>query len=706
MMLLEGQQCSHYRLGRLLKQGGMGQVYQANDLSLQRQVAIKVIRTDFAHTSDQAAMQEAAHLFLREAIAIAQLDHTHILPLYESGDEYINGIKVMYMVMPLRPEGSFADWLQAHTRGGGLPLAGVERVMRQAAEALQHAHDRQIIHKDVKPSNFLVREHADHLSQVNLQLADFGVAKVMRLTSESQVIRGTPSYMAPEQWEGHPVPATDQYALAMMAYELLTGRHPFHDRGYQQMQWWYQHMHTRPAAPSTLNPAIPREIDEVILRALAKNPQDRFASISTFAHAFRRAVLNSGNIQQIITVSALEAQRGANRLILLPDGRKVPVPIPAGTYQSQIIRIESYGYPTTYDGPRGALILTVKLQPALEETILPTLDHLAPTVPIFPLSKTMSYKDVPSVPPTIAVSRKYPQGNRPKLRSIIPLFFVVLVVVTLLYRFTISQMQASALMDAHKIATVTARDRAATKTAIASKVAATKTAIAVSTATAQAQATVATIQDNPYPTYLPGNGQLVLYDPMKDDSEGYKWLPIGKTGLPTANGNCVFENGGLDASVNGDANYVVFFHPCLANRTNFSNFAYEVHMTLLSGDCGGITFRGHGDQFYYFIVCKDGRYRIVEYMGDPGPNVTPTPEQNPILKDSSSQYILMNLNNDNLISVWAKGGTMNFYVNKQLVDSIQDASYGSGQIGVLVKSWELNTPTEAVFSNARVWKQE
>jgi eukaryotic-like serine/threonine-protein kinase len=99
MMLLEGQKCSHYRLVRLLKQGGMGQVYQAEDMSLQRQVAIKVIRTDFAHTTDQAAVKEAAHLFAREALAIARLDHSHILPLYDSGEEYINDTKVMYIVI-------------------------------------------------------------------------------------------------------------------------------------------------------------------------------------------------------------------------------------------------------------------------------------------------------------------------------------------------------------------------------------------------------------------------------------------------------------------------------------------------------------------------------------------------------------------------------------------------------------------------------
>ncbi len=686
MMLLEGQQYSHYRLVRLLKQGGMGEVYQAEDTSLQRQVAIKVIRTDFAHTIDEAAVREAAHLFSREARAIAQLDHPHILPLYDSGEVEINNAKVMYMVMPLRHEGSFADWLLAHIGDGGLPLAGAERIVRQAAEALQHAHDREIIHKDVKPSNFLVREHAEHLSQLNLQLADFGVAKVMRLTSESQVIRGTPGYMAPEQWEGRPVPATDQYALAVMAYELLTGRHPFEGRGYQQL--WYQHAHTLPAPPSIINPSIPREIDDVLLRALEKDPQKRFSSISTFAHAFRRAVLNSGNIHQTITISILEAQRGANRLITLPDGRQVTVPVPPGTYQGQIIRMENYGYPTTYDGPTGALLLTVTILSSVAETIIPLVSYAAPTVPIFPPTQ----RDIPSVLP-VTPARFHTHRRRGPVTFIGLLCFLALTVVSCSALFT--RMQVDTISNAHESATFTASNATATRTTATANAAATKSAVSASTATAQAQATATTQQDNPYPAYFPGGGQLALYDPLKDDSEGHQWLPPALLPLPTSNGNCAFKNGGLDATVDGDANYTVRFHPCITTNTAFSDFAYEVHVTLLSGDCGGVTFRGQGDAFYYFIVCQDGQYRLVKYVND---QTTPT-----ILKNKSSQYINISLNQDNFIAVWASGATINLYVNEHLIDTIQDTSYSSGQIGVLAKSWNLNTLTEAVFSNARVW---
>ena len=146
----------------------------------------------------------------------------------------------------------------------------------------------------------------------------------MMMTSESQVIRGTPTYMAPEQWEGHPVPATDQYALAVLAYELLTGRPPFEGNGYQHM--WHQHVHMVPCPPSIINPTLPPELDAIFLRALEKNPDRRYSSVSAFAHAFQRAVLNSGNVHHTLTITALEARTGTNRLLPLPGGRQVIVP--------------------------------------------------------------------------------------------------------------------------------------------------------------------------------------------------------------------------------------------------------------------------------------------------------------------------------------------------------------------------------------------
>src|SRR5438067_1863588 len=111
-MLLEGQQVGHYQLVQLRRSGGMGEVYLAEDMRLHRQVAIKVIRTDSMRFTDDHRAKETARLFLREAQLIAQLDHLHILPLYDSGEERVDGMAIMYMVMPFRYEGSFTEWLR------------------------------------------------------------------------------------------------------------------------------------------------------------------------------------------------------------------------------------------------------------------------------------------------------------------------------------------------------------------------------------------------------------------------------------------------------------------------------------------------------------------------------------------------------------------------------------------------------------------
>src|SRR5947209_15452352 len=289
-MQLEGHQINQYRFIRLLRSGGMGEVYLAYDEHLDRQVAVKIIRTDTSRYPDTQAARDAARLFLREMQAIARLDHMNILPVYGSGEKSVNGAKLMFMVMPYRRQGSLADWLQKRDTARPLSLKDTERIVKQAANALQHAHNHRIIHQDIKPSNFLIQGEAEHPGQLNLQLADFGVAKLMTTTSESQTIRGTPTYMAPEQWDGHPVPATDQYALAVMAYELLVGRPPFQGGPGQVMR---QHYLTPPQAPSTLNSRLSPAIDAVLLRALAKQSEERFPSVAAFARAFQEAVQSS-----------------------------------------------------------------------------------------------------------------------------------------------------------------------------------------------------------------------------------------------------------------------------------------------------------------------------------------------------------------------------------------------------------------------------
>src|SRR6266705_476183 len=701
-MLAEGQQLSHYRLVRLLKSGGMGEVYLAVDTLLHRQVAIKVIDTDALRYAETDAAKDAARLFLREAQAIAQLDQTNILPLYDSGEQIVDGISLMYMVMPYRQAGSLADWKRIHFGEHSLPLAAVERIVYQAALALQHAHDRQIIHQDVKPSNFLVQGNADYPGELHLQLADFGVAKVMIMTSESQVIRGTPTYMAPEQWEGHPVPATDQYALAVMAYELLTGRPPFQG-GLSQVM--YQHFHTPPPPPSVFNPRIPGEIDAVLLRALAKRPDERFPSISAFARAFQEAVQHASaasapatrtgsDIRATLAISTTEAPSGASRTLTLPGGRSVTVPVPAGAYDGQVIRLEGQGEPSSGGGPAGALVLTLAIRqpeevkglsdagfvektayasyPNLPPTIVPASDpHLQqpltpPPPPGFePLPPAVSARAPSAYEQTIQSSNPYlpsafasttpppgsirpglaparpgsgaPGPSRPKGRVILLIGLALLIIAGSVGLYSVIHANQVATATAHAHATATAAAFSATGTTQAQSIAATADAFNA-TATPQAQATgTATAYQDLYNSST--SGTPALSDPLHDNSIGNQWYE----GTNTANGVCAFSGGAYHASESQTNTFIA----CDSDSTSsdFSNFAYQVQMKNIKGDAGGVVFRANDTNGKYdvFSVSQDGSY---EFFVCP-PNAS---KCNSTVLSSSSGVINQGLNQTNVVN--------------------------------------------------------
>lgn len=287
-MALEELQNGRYHRLRLLGSGGMGEVYLMEDMRVSRQVAIKVTRAETSPYPDSEASREAARLFQREARAVAALEHPNILPLYDFGEETLDATTITYMVMPYCIDGSLAGWLRQRTSTSPLSLQDIAHLVNQAAEALQYAHDHQVIHLDVKPSNFLLRSNSKNRKRPTLLLADFGLARSSTTTSSSsRTIRGTPTSMAPEQWGSKPVAATDQYALAVMIYELLTGRPPFVGSMEQLM---YQHFSAQPDPPSKLNPQLPTTINAVLLRALAKKPEDRYPSVIAFADAFEQAV--------------------------------------------------------------------------------------------------------------------------------------------------------------------------------------------------------------------------------------------------------------------------------------------------------------------------------------------------------------------------------------------------------------------------------
>jgi serine/threonine protein kinase len=268
MHALVGSKLGRYRLQRLLGHGGMSEVYLAYDERMHRDVAIKVL------SSSQVDYIER---FQREAGAIGNLHHDHILPAFDYGTQE----PWHYLVMPYIEHESLSERLER----GPLTLEEAGEILSQIADGLQFAHEHGIVHRDIKPSNILLRD--DHYAY----LADFGLAKAMdgadRVT-RTGVLLGTPEYMAPELADGSASKSSDLYALGITLYEMVTGRLPF--TGDTSLAVYLRQLHEPPIPPSRLNPAIPHKVEQVILRALDKDPRRRFQTPRELAQAYLQAV--------------------------------------------------------------------------------------------------------------------------------------------------------------------------------------------------------------------------------------------------------------------------------------------------------------------------------------------------------------------------------------------------------------------------------
>ena len=333
--------------------------------------------------------------------------HPHIFPLYDSGEERIGNMTVNYLVMPYRQEGSLSDWLRRGGQAGLLVPSEVAHVEEQAVSTLQHAHDRQIIHQDVKPSNLLLRLRPD------LLLADSGIARFSAATSNaSQSIRGTPTSRAPEQWEGYPVPAIDQYALSVMAYELLTGRLPFQGAPGPLM---YQHLTVPAPPPSSVNPRLSAELDAVLLHALAKRPEQLFASLIAFATAFQQAVQgmpatsaptrtaatpvpsSPGDLRAVLAISTVGAQVGTMRALTLPGGKQVRVPVLADVRDRQVVCLDGQGETSPSGGVIGALILGILVKTEEEPSPFASASEMVAEDTVLTANPTAPATGVPTV---------------------------------------------------------------------------------------------------------------------------------------------------------------------------------------------------------------------------------------------------------------------------------------------------------------------
>jgi serine/threonine-protein kinase len=273
---LIGQQVDTYEIRSLLGSGGMAQVYRAFEPLLKREVALKILS---APIQRQPAFAER---FVQEGRMLASFQHQGIVHIYNIGEHQ----GMPYLVQELLPGPTLEEELAAaHAAGRRLDPAAVIDITNQVASALDYAHQRGIIHRDLKPSNLMRNAHG------TMVLMDFGIAKAIvgaeKLTQTGMVL-GTPQYLAPEQARGGPLTAAvDIYALGVIIFEMATGQVPFNDPSALSVA--IAHLSAPPPPPRSLRPELPAAVEAVILRALAKAPEDRFASAGELAQALAAA---------------------------------------------------------------------------------------------------------------------------------------------------------------------------------------------------------------------------------------------------------------------------------------------------------------------------------------------------------------------------------------------------------------------------------
>lgn len=272
---LTGKWFDKYQIISAYGQGGMANIYKAYQASVDRYVALKVLPRQYANDPQFVGR------FKQEARIVASLQHPHILPVFDYGEA--DGYT--YLVMPLVEGGTLGDYL----KGSPISYAETERIISQLCDALEYAHSQGLVHRDVKPSNILLDERG------NCLLSDFGITKIIEGTAQftqTGGFVGTPIYMSPEQGLGQKLDGrSDIYSLGIILYQMITGRVPYDAE--TPIAVVYKHINDPLPLPRQIDPSIPESVERVLLKSLAKNPEDRYASATQLSEALRTALHRS-----------------------------------------------------------------------------------------------------------------------------------------------------------------------------------------------------------------------------------------------------------------------------------------------------------------------------------------------------------------------------------------------------------------------------
>lgn len=634
---LEGISLGRYRLKRRLGRGGMAEVYLATDERMQRDVAIKIV------SSSQA---EFSKRFAREAQAMGNLHHDHLLAAYDYGQQE----PWHYLVMPYLAQGTLSDLLQQ----GPLSLAHAGELLQQVASALQYAHQRGLIHRDIKPSNILLRDSR------YAYLADFGLARPLEgggdLTQTGTLL-GTPEYMAPELAEGPATKSSDVYALAIVLYQMLSGRVPF--RGDTAISTFWKHLRDYPKPPSHFNPALPASVDRVLMRALEKDPALRYPTPLALSQAYQEAITRLEEMPSLYDTEILEEP-----VELMSDSAPgTPVLNPARPAGQPLS-------PVTPPQP-DRIVLPDELFIATP----PDLGRSSP--PVSPAASRQSdkYTSGGFIPPVVVRSRRR-RSNRVLIGIIMGLLFLLAVSVTLGYLTVQTRQQNTAS------ATTTARAGATstliagqTQQALATQQAATA---AVLTATAQTLANQRNVEATA--TALTA-GTPALSDPLTQP-DANNW--------PNDGTSCFFSNNTYNVTANSSNT----LQPCLSNTLRYGSAAIQVDVVLVSCADAGLIFRASDDesQFYDFEITSQGQFYL-RYR-DNGKYISLIP--------TTPSRAIQGSGNKNTLLVIANGSKFQLFVNGTFVDEVQNGAFNIGQVGLASGTLSSSTGS-ASFHNLRIY---
>src|SRR5579875_78435 len=289
----QGQQFGSYRLLRLLGRGSFSEIYLGEHELFHTQAAVQIL-------SGKRGENDKAK-FLAQASVLVHLQHPNIVRVHDFGTQN----DVAFLVMDLAPGGTLR---QRHPRGTLVPPETVVTYVKQVASALRYIHEHKLIHRDVKPHNMLLGTNGE------IMLSDFGIAVVSQsldpLDPGFHDFEGTVPYSAPEQLMGKPRRSSDQYSLGIVVYEWLCGDWPFSGTFDEIV---HQHLYTAPPSLREKNPSLPARVEQVVLRALTKNPEERYTDISAFADALCQAI-----DKPLALVPGRKAQRKPGRQFMSP----------------------------------------------------------------------------------------------------------------------------------------------------------------------------------------------------------------------------------------------------------------------------------------------------------------------------------------------------------------------------------------------------